>query len=132
MQKQQLSQKMLQKLSPQQIQLMKLLQIPTDMLEQRIQEELEGNPALEMDENMSSENEQEDKDSDDDIEYDEESYIIGADGKKEKELIVEESSSEVSMSTLIVDEGGTFNQTSLSNALKKASEKLINKLMIKK
>ncbi len=54
------------------------------------------------------------------------------DGKKEKELIVEESSSEVSMSTLIVDEGGAFNQTSLSNALKKASEKLINKLMIKK
>lgn len=54
------------------------------------------------------------------------------DGKKEKELIVEESSSEISMSALIVDEGGTFNQTSLSNALKKASEKLINKLMIKK
>lgn len=54
------------------------------------------------------------------------------DGKKEKELIVEESSSEVSMSTLIVDEGGSFNQTSLSNALKKASEKLINKLMVKK
>ena len=54
------------------------------------------------------------------------------DGKKEKELIVEESSSEVSMSTLIVDEGGAFNQTSLSNALKKASEKLINKLMDKK
>jgi len=54
------------------------------------------------------------------------------DGKKEKEFVVEESSSEVSMSTLIVDEGGSFNQTSLSNALKKASEKLINKLMDKK
>jgi hypothetical protein len=54
------------------------------------------------------------------------------DGKKEKELVVEESSSEVSMSTLIVDEGGSFNQTSLSNALKKASEKLINKLIDKK
>ena len=54
------------------------------------------------------------------------------DGKKEKELVVEESSSEVSMSTLIVDEGGSFNQTSLSNALKKASEKLINNLMNKK
>jgi hypothetical protein len=54
------------------------------------------------------------------------------DGKKEKELIVEESSSEVSMSTLIIDEGGSFNQTSLSNALKKASEKLINKLIDKK
>ncbi len=45
--KQSLSQKMLQKLSPQQIQLMKLLQIPTATLEQRIQEELEANPALE-------------------------------------------------------------------------------------
>ena len=45
--KQSLSQKMLQKLSPQQIQLMKLLQIPTAVLDQRIQEELEANPALE-------------------------------------------------------------------------------------
>ena len=58
--------------------------------------------------------------------------ILTKDGKKEKELVVEESSSEVSMSTLIVDEGGSFNQTSLSNALKKASEKLINNLMNKK
>ena len=38
---------MLQKLSPQQIQLMKLLQIPTATLEERIKEELEANPALE-------------------------------------------------------------------------------------
>ena len=45
--KQNLSQRMLQKLSPQQIQLMKLLQIPTATLEQRIKEELEANPALE-------------------------------------------------------------------------------------
>jgi RNA polymerase sigma-54 factor len=45
--KQSLSQKMLQKLSPQQIQLMKLLQVPTAVLEQRIKEELEINPALE-------------------------------------------------------------------------------------
>ena len=36
-----------QKLSPQQIQLMKLLQLPTIALEQRIKEELEANPALE-------------------------------------------------------------------------------------
>lgn len=43
---QRLSQKMLQKLSPQQIQLMKLLQVPTANLEQRIKEELEANPAL--------------------------------------------------------------------------------------
>jgi RNA polymerase sigma-54 factor len=42
-----MGQRMLQKLSPQQIQLMKLLQIPTATLDQRIQEELESNPALE-------------------------------------------------------------------------------------
>ncbi len=41
------SQKLLQKLSPQQIQLMKLLQLPTIALEQRIKEEMEMNPALE-------------------------------------------------------------------------------------
>ncbi len=45
--KQSLNLKLHQKLSPQQIQLMKLLQIPTATLEQRIQEELEVNPALE-------------------------------------------------------------------------------------
>ena len=53
------------------------------------------------------------------------------DGKKEKEIMVEESSSEISMSTLIVDEGGQFNQTSLSNALKKSADKLIIKLFDK-
>ena len=55
--------------------------------------------------------------------------ILYKDGKKEKEVIVEESSSEISMSTLIIDEGGKFNQTSLSNALKKGSDKLITKLL---
>src|SRR5437016_2146923 len=45
--KQSLTQKLQQKLSPQQIQLMKLLQIPTALLEQRIKEELMENPALE-------------------------------------------------------------------------------------
>jgi len=58
--------------------------------------------------------------------------ILYKDGKKEKEVVVEESSSEISMSTLIVDEGGKFNQTSLSNALKKASDSLIKKLFGKK
>ncbi len=44
--KQSLQQKLQQKLSPQQIQLMKLIQLPTQALEERIQEELEVNPAL--------------------------------------------------------------------------------------
>ena len=52
-------------------------------------------------------------------------------GTKVKEVIVEESSSEISMSTLIVDQGGKFNQTSLSNALKKSCDKLITKLFEK-
>ncbi len=47
---QSLQQRMLQKLSPQQIQLMKLLQVPTASLEIRIKEEMEENPALELDE----------------------------------------------------------------------------------
>jgi len=53
--RQNLSQKMMQKLSPQQIQLMKLLQIPTATLDQRIQEELESNPALDEGEEESAE-----------------------------------------------------------------------------
>jgi hypothetical protein len=54
--------------------------------------------------------------------------VLKSPGKKDKVVIVEESSSEISMSTLIVDEGGGFNQTSLSNALKKSCDKLITKL----
>ncbi|MCX6204535.1 MAG: RNA polymerase factor sigma-54 [Bacteroidetes bacterium] len=45
---QSLQQRQLQRLSPQQIQLMKLLQVPTAQIEQRVKEELEENPALEM------------------------------------------------------------------------------------
>lgn len=47
MQKLGLSQNLQQKLSPQQIQFIKLLQVPTAELENRIEEELEINPALE-------------------------------------------------------------------------------------
>jgi RNA polymerase sigma-54 factor len=45
--RQNLQQKLLQKLSPQQIQFIKLLQVPTVSLDARIKEELEENPALE-------------------------------------------------------------------------------------
>ncbi|WP_131537320.1 RNA polymerase factor sigma-54 [Pedobacter nototheniae] len=45
--KQHLQQKLLQKLSPQQIQFIKLLQVPTVALDTRVKEELEENPALE-------------------------------------------------------------------------------------
>lgn len=49
MQQLRLQQKLLQKLSPQQILLMKLLQIPSIGLDQRIKQEIEENPALEDD-----------------------------------------------------------------------------------
>ena len=45
--KQRLQQKLLQKLSPQQIQMIKLLEIPAIQMEQRIKKEMEENPVLE-------------------------------------------------------------------------------------
>ncbi len=59
-----MNQKLLQKLSPQQIQLMKLLQLPTIALEQRIKEEIESNPALE-DLSDSEDQEKEESNADD-------------------------------------------------------------------
>jgi len=56
--------KLQQKLSPQQIQLMKLLQVPTAAIEQRIKEELEENPALDEGREGEEEIEQEDEYSD--------------------------------------------------------------------
>lgn len=69
-----LQQKLLQKLSPQQIQLMKLLQVPTANLEERIKEELEENPALELTEEGHEDSYDETKDEFSDTkeeEYDE-------------------------------------------------------------
>jgi len=58
-----LQQKLLQKLSPQQIQVIKLLEIPTMQLEQRIKKELEENPVLEVEANAPVENENSDFDN---------------------------------------------------------------------
>lgn len=65
-------QKLLQKLSPQQIQLMKLLQIPTANLEERIKEELEENPALETGEEELPNDEYDLQDNSDDFDGDSE------------------------------------------------------------
>ena len=53
--KQNLQFKLSQKLSPQQIQLMKLIQLPTQAFEQRLLEEMNENPALEVDLNQDDE-----------------------------------------------------------------------------
>jgi len=59
MQKLGLNQSLQQKLSPQQIQFIKLLQVPTAELDTRIEEELEINPALEEGEDEQPEEQQE-------------------------------------------------------------------------
>ena len=60
MQQLKLTQKLLQKLSPQQILLMKLLQVPSVGLDQRIKQEIEENPALEDNSNEQQETESSD------------------------------------------------------------------------
>ncbi len=77
--KQQLNFKLSQKLSPQQIQLMKLIQLPTQAFEQRISQEMNENPALE---GGKEEDESFDEDLDNDSneeDFDEGNEIIEAD-----------------------------------------------------
>ncbi|HRP52584.1 MAG TPA: RNA polymerase factor sigma-54 [Fluviicola sp.] len=78
--RQQLTQKLEQRLSPQQIQLMKLLQVPTMELDQRIKQELEENPALdegvdEVDDYENEDQDQDDYNSDDENEFDISDYF---------------------------------------------------------
>ncbi|HHP7241529.1 MAG TPA: RNA polymerase factor sigma-54 [Cyclobacteriaceae bacterium] len=91
MQKLNLTQSLSQKLSPQQIQFIKLLQVPTAELETRIEEELEANPALEegsleqdesqeFEETPEQENEQTDFDIDDYLNDDYSGYKMQGDG----------------------------------------------------
>ena len=54
--------------------------------------------------------------------------LLNSSGKKIKETIVTEKSSEISMSTLIISEGGKINQQSVSNVIKKSCETLIKNL----
>ena len=86
---QKLQQKLLQKLSPQQIQLIKLLEIPTLELEQRIKKEIEENPALEEGEQEEEEsNENEITDTTEDEE--EESEVDSESPVKEDEFSLED------------------------------------------
>jgi len=78
--KQQLTQKLEQRLSPQQIQLMKLLQVPTMELDQRIKQEIEENPALEegadeVDDEFDNQADEFDDDSDGEDEFDLSDYL---------------------------------------------------------
>lgn len=81
--RQSLQQRLLQKLSPQQIQLMKMLQLPTVALEQRIKEEMEINPALEEGEENAEEELDNNEDDEDGLSNEEETE--GAEEKVSEE-----------------------------------------------
>lgn len=77
--KQHFAQKLEQRLSPQQIQLMKLLQVPTMELDQRIKQEIEENPALEEgaeEVDLDSDDIEDDFDDSDDFESDQEDFDL--------------------------------------------------------
>lgn len=98
--KQYLSHKLEQRLSPQQIQLMKLLQVPTMELDQRIKQEIEENPALEegaeKEEDINDElDDQEDDEKEDDFDItdylsDDADYktSVNNKGKDEEEKVI--------------------------------------------
>lgn len=58
--------------------------------------------------------------------------LYNKDGKKIKDYLSIGKSSEISMSTILISEGGSINQQSVSNVIKKSSETLIQNLFIKK
>lgn len=55
--------------------------------------------------------------------------ILYKNGKKVKQEFAEGKSSEISTSTIIIDEGGKFNQESASSAIKKTIINLLDKLL---
>lgn len=114
--KQNLQQKLLQKLSPQQIQLMKLLQVPTVELEQRIKEEMEVNPALEEgkdeeDEEMEERDEYEEDESgdDDDDDFDISDYLSD-DETPEYKLTAKNQGADVEEKDIPLGSGRSFQE----------------------
>jgi RNA polymerase sigma-54 factor len=93
---QKLEQKLLQKLSPQQIQLIKLLEVPIVELEQRIKKEIEENPALEEDNNeitdidRNSDENQQETDENSDFELDSDNDFDEAELREEADFSIED------------------------------------------
>lgn len=123
---QRLQQKLLQKLSPQQILLMKLLQIPSMALEQRIKQEIEENPALEIeegdqvdesDDDFEFEDDDTEEDDDAEVEYDSkddefdfDDYIADDDDIPEYRLSINNSSPDDNQHETPVVEGFSFQE----------------------
>lgn len=128
--KQSLQQKLLQKLSPQQIQLMKLLQLPTVAMEQRIKEELESNPALDEGREKDEEDEDEFQEKEEEIEEEEEfdfSEYVDDDDTPDYKLSVRNKGKDDEEREIPYSGGSTFHerlmsQISLQNMTEKEEE----------
>jgi RNA polymerase sigma-54 factor len=111
--KQRLQQKLIQKLSPQQIQLIKLLEVPTIQLEQRIKKEIEENPVLEEgredDEDYKEENQEDEFDSNDD-EFSLEDYIPDDDDTPSYKLSANNYSSDDRKTEIPYSSGTSFHE----------------------
>lgn len=110
--KQGLYQKQLQKLSPQQIQLMKMLQLPTIELEKRIKEELEENPALDegVEQHKDEFEDNADNKQNDDFDIDISSYISDDETPSYK-LRSNNYSNETDEKSIPLSGGSTFRET---------------------
>jgi RNA polymerase sigma-54 factor len=112
--KQGLQQKLLQKLSPQQIQLIKLLEVPTIQLEQRIKKEIEENPVLEEgredDEEGYEDQEQEDEFGSNDDEFSLEDYLPDDEDTPAYKLSTNNYSSDEKKSEMPYSTGTSFHE----------------------
>lgn len=119
-------QKLVQKLSPQQIQLMKLIQLPSLDLEKRIREEIEENPALEQNE---PKNENEDIDVDKILEYSNDNTLGYNAGKRktsvEDVLLYADYNDEKSGFEVLIDQ---LNFIELNETERKVAEYIIGNL----
>ena len=95
--KQHLQLKLSQKLSPQQIQLMKLIQLPTQAFEERIKQEIEENPALETGKEVSED-------------------LFESETNNELESTEEERSEEINIEEYLSDDDTPDYKTSISNS----------------
>lgn len=111
--KQRLQHKLLQKLSPQQIQLIKLLEVPTIQMNQRIKKELEENPALE-EGNPDVDNQSDDIVADEPKEQDEfsiEDYLSEEDNTPLYKLQTRNYSKDDEKKEIPFSQGSTFHES---------------------
>lgn len=122
--KQRLQHKLLQKLSPQQIQLIKLLEIPTMQLNQRVKKELEENPALEEGADVDFDNQDDDiKEEKEQDELSLEEYLADEDEIPSYKLRASNYSKDEERTDIPYSQGSTFHESLIAQlGLQKMSD----------